>query len=132
MALREIMISGFGEGVTVATIVKWHVKSSDTVLEGQVLAEVMAGQTTVTVSSPKTGRILVTHGGETEQVKVNQPLVTMEVPTELAPAALAASKSGTTSRSLRPGMSGATLMLTSMPASAARRIVSRRRGGVGA
>ncbi|MCY1076200.1 biotin/lipoyl-containing protein [Archangium lansingense] len=79
MALREIMISGFDEGVTMATIVRWHVKSSDTVLEGQVLAEVMAGQTTVTVSSPKTGRILVTHGGETEQVKVNQPLVTMEV-----------------------------------------------------
>ncbi|OJH38693.1 biotin/lipoyl-containing protein [Cystobacter ferrugineus] len=79
MALRDIMISGFDEGVMVATIVRWHVKSFDTVQEGQVLAEVMAGQTTVTVSSPWAGRILVTHGREAEQVKVHQPLVLMDV-----------------------------------------------------
>jgi len=85
MALRDIMLSGFGEGVTVATIIKWHVKAFDTVQEGQLVAEVMAGQTTVTVPSPKAGRILVTHGKEAEQVKVQQPLVTMIVE-EAAPA----------------------------------------------
>ncbi|ATB38824.1 dihydrolipoamide acetyltransferase [Cystobacter fuscus] len=79
MALRDVMISGFDEGLTVATIVRWHVKSFDTVQEGQVLAEVLAGRTPLTVSSPWAGYILVTHGKEAEQVKVHQPLVTMDV-----------------------------------------------------
>ncbi|WP_225409673.1 dihydrolipoamide acetyltransferase family protein [Stigmatella hybrida] len=79
MAHFEFKLPDLGEGVMEGELVKWHVKEGDTVKEDQVLAEVMTDKATVTVPSPKAGRVLKTHGKEGEVAKVHQLLVTIEI-----------------------------------------------------
>jgi pyruvate dehydrogenase E2 component (dihydrolipoamide acetyltransferase) len=79
MANFEFKLPDLGEGVMEGELVKWHVKEGDLVKEDQVLAEVMTDKATVTVPSPKAGRVLKTHGKEGEMAKVHQLLVTLEV-----------------------------------------------------
>ncbi|MDY7228195.1 dihydrolipoamide acetyltransferase family protein [Hyalangium rubrum] len=79
MALFEFKLPDLGEGVMEGELVKWHVKEGDLVKEDQVLAEVMTDKATVTVPSPKAGRVLKTHGKEGEMAKVHQLMVTLEV-----------------------------------------------------
>ncbi|SES74824.1 dihydrolipoamide acetyltransferase family protein [Stigmatella erecta] len=79
MALFEFKLPDLGEGVMEGELVKWHVKEGDAVKEDQVLAEVMTDKATVTVPSPKAGRVLKTHGKEGEMAKVHQLLVTIEI-----------------------------------------------------
>lgn len=79
MALFEFKLPDLGEGVMEGELVKWHVKEGDTVKEDDVIAEVMTDKATVTVPSPKAGRVLKTHGKEGEMAKVHQLLVTLEV-----------------------------------------------------
>src|SRR4051812_27875640 len=79
MALFEFKLPDLGEGVMEGELVKWHVKEGDTVKEDDVLAEVMTDKATVTVPSPKAGRVLKTHGKEGEMAKVHQLMVTLEV-----------------------------------------------------
>jgi pyruvate dehydrogenase E2 component (dihydrolipoamide acetyltransferase) len=79
MALFEFRLPDLGEGVMEGELVKWHVKEGDTVKEDDVLAGVMTDKATVTVPSPKAGRVLKTHGKEGEMAKVHQLLVSLEV-----------------------------------------------------
>lgn len=79
MALFEFKLPDLGEGVMEGELVKWHVKEGDTVKEDDVLAEVMTDKATVTVPSPKAGRVIKTHGKEGEMAKVHQLLVSLEV-----------------------------------------------------
>ncbi|MDC0707988.1 dihydrolipoamide acetyltransferase family protein [Stigmatella sp. ncwal1] len=79
MALFEFKLPDLGEGVMEGELVKWHVKEGDLVKEDQVIAEVMTDKATVTVPSPKAGRVLKTHGKEGEMTKVHQVLVTLEL-----------------------------------------------------
>ncbi|MCY1003056.1 dihydrolipoamide acetyltransferase family protein [Myxococcus sp. MISCRS1] len=79
MATFEFKLPDLGEGVMEGELVKWHVKAGDVVKEDQVLAEVMTDKATVTVPSPKAGRVIQTHGKEGDIAKVHHPLVTMEI-----------------------------------------------------
>jgi pyruvate dehydrogenase E2 component (dihydrolipoamide acetyltransferase) len=79
MALFEFKLPDLGEGVMEGELVKWHVKEGDPVKEDQVLAEVMTDKATVTVPSPKAGRVLKTHGKEGDMAKVHQLLVTLDI-----------------------------------------------------
>lgn len=79
MALFEFKLPDLGEGVMEGELVKWHVKEGDAVKEDDVLAEVMTDKATVTVPSPKAGRVLKTHGKEGDMAKVHQLLVSLEV-----------------------------------------------------
>jgi pyruvate dehydrogenase E2 component (dihydrolipoamide acetyltransferase) len=79
MAIFELKLPDLGEGVQEGELVKWHVKPGDDVKEDQTLAEVMTDKATVTVPSPKAGRVLRTHGKEGEMAKVHQILVTLEL-----------------------------------------------------
>ncbi|HEX8820303.1 MAG TPA: dihydrolipoamide acetyltransferase family protein [Archangium sp.] len=79
MAIFEFKLPDLGEGVQEGELVKWHVKAGDSVKEDQTLAEVMTDKATVTVPSPKAGRVVQTHGKEGEIAKVHQILVTMEI-----------------------------------------------------
>ncbi|WP_434389685.1 dihydrolipoamide acetyltransferase family protein [Melittangium boletus] len=98
MAIFELKLPDLGEGVQEGELVKWHVKAGDVVQEDQTLAEVMTDKATVTVPSPKSGRVVQTHGKEGEMAKVHQLLVTLEIegavpaqaPAHGAPAAAAA------------------------------------------
>jgi len=79
MALFEFKLPDLGEGVMEGELVKWHVKEGDAIKEDQTIAEVMTDKATVTVPSPKAGRVIKTHGNEGEMAKVHQLLVTLEV-----------------------------------------------------
>jgi pyruvate dehydrogenase E2 component (dihydrolipoamide acetyltransferase) len=79
MAIFEFKLPDLGEGVQEGELVKWHVKAGDSVKEDQTLAEVMTDKATVTVPSPKAGRVVQTHGNEGDMAKVHQILVTLEI-----------------------------------------------------
>ncbi|MHB8877616.1 MAG: dihydrolipoamide acetyltransferase family protein [Myxococcaceae bacterium] len=68
-----------GEGVVEGEIVKWLVKEGDPVKEDQALVEVMTDKATVTIPSPKRGRVAKTHGQVGDLVKVHATLVTLEL-----------------------------------------------------
>src|SRR6476661_4234521 len=75
MALFEFQLPDMGEGV----VVKWLVKAGDVVKEDQPLLEVMTDKATVTIPSPKAGKVVKTHGKEGELAKVHLPLVDLEI-----------------------------------------------------
>lgn len=79
MATFEFKLPDIGEGVVEGEIVKWLVKDGDAVKEDQPLVEVMTDKATVTIPSPKKGKVLKTHGKEGEIAKVHHPLVTLEL-----------------------------------------------------
>ncbi len=79
MATFEFKLPDIGEGVVEGEIVKWMVKEGDQVAEDAPLVEVMTDKATVTIPSPKKGRVLKTHGQEGDMAKVHQPLVTLEL-----------------------------------------------------
>lgn len=79
MALFEFKLPDIGEGVVEGEIVKWLVKPGDVVTEDQPLLEVMTDKATVTIPSPKAGKVLKTHGAVGELAKVHHPLVDLDV-----------------------------------------------------
>ncbi len=79
MATYEFKLPDIGEGVVEGEIVKWLVKQGDTVAEDQPLVEVMTDKATVTIPSPKRGRVIQTHGKEGEIAHVHQTLVTLDL-----------------------------------------------------
>lgn len=94
MALFEFKLPDIGEGVVEGEIVKWLVKPGDAVTEDQPLLEVMTDKATVTIPSPKAGKVLRTHGKEGELAKVHLPLVDLEISGNAAAAAPAARPNG--------------------------------------
>ena len=79
MALFEFQLPDIGEGVVEGEIVKWLVKAGDVVKEDQPLLEVMTDKATVTIPSPKAGKVIKTHGKVGELAKVHRPLVDLEI-----------------------------------------------------
>lgn len=75
----EFKLPDIGEGVVEGEIVKWLVKEGDQVAEDQPLVEVMTDKATVTIPSPKKGKILKRHGDEGAIVEVHSTLVSIEV-----------------------------------------------------
>jgi pyruvate/2-oxoglutarate dehydrogenase complex dihydrolipoamide acyltransferase (E2) component len=53
----EFRLPDIGEGVVEGEIVKWLVKEGDAIAEDQPLVEVMTDKATVTIPSPKKGRV---------------------------------------------------------------------------
>src|ERR1700716_916409 len=79
MATFEFKLPDVGEGVVEGEIVKWLVKEGESVAEDQPLVEVMTDKATVTIPSPRRGRVLRTVGKEGEITKVHSTLVVLEV-----------------------------------------------------
>ncbi len=79
MATYEFRLPDIGEGVVEGEIVKWLVNEGDSIAEDQPLVEVMTDKATVTIPSPKKGRVVKRHGKEGEIAKVHAPLVTLEL-----------------------------------------------------
>ena len=86
MAHFEFKLPDIGEGVVEGEIVKWLVKAGDQIVEDQPLVEVMTDKATVTIPSPRRGKVVRTVGNEGETAKVHGTLVVLEVP-EAAPSA---------------------------------------------
>ena len=79
MAQFEFKLPDIGEGVVEGEIVKWLVKAGDDIVEDQPLVEVMTDKATVTIPSPRRGKVVRTVGSEGEIAKVHGTLVVLEV-----------------------------------------------------
>ncbi len=79
MARWEFKLPDIGEGVTEGEIVSWLVKPGDDVKEDQPMVEVMTDKATVTITSPKAGRVLEVHGAPGTVVAVHSVLVVFEL-----------------------------------------------------
>jgi pyruvate dehydrogenase E2 component (dihydrolipoamide acetyltransferase) len=89
MARWEFKLPDIGEGVTEGEIVTWLCKPGDMIKDDQPMVEVMTDKATVTITSPRTGRIVETRGKVGEIVAVHAVLVVYELgaDAEAAPAA---------------------------------------------
>ena len=67
MGVHVIKLPDIGEGIAEVELVAWHVKVGDTVVEDQVLADVMTDKATVEIPSPVAGKVLAL-GGEVGDV----------------------------------------------------------------
>src|SRR5215470_2155843 len=90
MAQFEFKLPDIGEGVVEGEIVKWLVKAGDEIVEDQPLVEVMTDKATVTIPSPRKGKVVQTVGSEGDVAKVHGTLVILEVDGGGAAAAQAA------------------------------------------
>ncbi|HEY6909997.1 MAG TPA: dihydrolipoamide acetyltransferase family protein [Myxococcales bacterium] len=79
MAQFEFKLPDIGEGVVEGEIVKWLVKPGDSIVEDQPLLEVMTDKATVTIPSPRRGKVLQTFGKEGDIAKVHATLVVLEL-----------------------------------------------------
>ncbi len=79
MATFEFKLPDLGEGVVEGEIVQWLVAPGDVVTEDQGLVELMTDKATVTVPTPRAGRVVGVHGKVGEMAKVHALLVTLEV-----------------------------------------------------
>jgi pyruvate dehydrogenase E2 component (dihydrolipoamide acetyltransferase) len=75
----ELILPDIGEGVVEAEIQKWFVKLGDEVREDQPLVEVMTDKATVTIPSPRHGRVTRLHYEEGQLAKVHHPLLELEL-----------------------------------------------------
>lgn len=94
MARYEFKLPDIGEGVTEGEIVAWLVKPGDVVTEDQPMVEVMTDKATVTITSPKAGKILELRGDVGEIVQVHSVLVVYDLAGEAAAEAPAAKPNG--------------------------------------
>src|SRR3954467_12155100 len=79
MAQFEFKLPDIGEGVVEGEIVKWLVKPGDQIVEDQPLVEVMTDKATVTIPSPRRGKVMQIFGKEGDIVKVHGTLVVLEL-----------------------------------------------------
>jgi pyruvate dehydrogenase E2 component (dihydrolipoamide acetyltransferase) len=127
----ELILPDIGEGVVEAEIQKWFVHPGDEVHEDQPLVEVMTDKATVTIPSPRHGRVTKLHYQEGQVARVHQPLLELELaaptPQETAaaraelrteaPSSSAAPRSGTTGGAPQPaGSEGARPKAMATPA----------------
>lgn len=112
MAKFEFKLPDIGEGVVEGEIVKWLVKAGDEIIEDQALVEIMTDKATVTIPSPKAGKVLQTFGNEGDIALVQSVLVVLEIAggadaaAEAAPVAPAAAAPAAAPAMAAAGMNG--------------------------
>src|SRR5512137_2998714 len=79
MGAHIIKVPDIGEGIAEVELVAWHVKPGDTVVEDQMLAEVMTDKATVEVPSPVAGTVTVLGGEVGQTLAVGGALIHLEV-----------------------------------------------------
>jgi len=79
MKTYEFKLPDIGEGVTEGEIVKWLVSPGDAVAEDQPIVEVMTDKATVTITAPKSGKVLETRGAVGGTVPVHSVLVVFDL-----------------------------------------------------
>ncbi len=111
MGIHIIKMPDIGEGIAEVELVEWHVQAGDTVVEDQVLADVMTDKATVQVPSPVNGKVLALGGTVGELMAVGAELIRLEV----AGAGNVAATSPTQQPSARAGASRASAAAAQMP-----------------
>jgi pyruvate/2-oxoglutarate dehydrogenase complex dihydrolipoamide acyltransferase (E2) component len=73
-----------GEGLIGAKVLEWLVSIGDFVERGAPLVEVETTKSAIELPSPQTGTVLEFHVDDEDDLLVGEPLVTFEVPDEVA------------------------------------------------
>ncbi len=107
MAVYTIKMPDIGEGIAEVELVEWHVKEGDTVVEDQVLADVMTEKATVQVPSPVDGKVLALGGKVGEVLAVGSDLVRLEVDAS-TPGAQTDTQAAATSKEAQPAAPAST------------------------
>ena len=76
----EFRLPDIGEGVMEGEIVKWLIAPGDAIAEDQPMVEVMTDKATVTITAPKTGKVLELGGDEGAVIAVHSTLVVLDLP----------------------------------------------------
>lgn len=79
MGIYVIKMPDIGEGIAEVELVGWNVKAGDTVVEDQILADVMTDKATVEVPSPVSGVVIALGGEIGEVMAVGSELIRLEV-----------------------------------------------------
>lgn len=79
MATHTVRMPDLGEGITEVEIVAWRVQVGDTVVEDQVLADVMTDKATVEIPSPVAGTVSTLGGAVGQVMAVGATLITIAV-----------------------------------------------------
>jgi pyruvate dehydrogenase E2 component (dihydrolipoamide acetyltransferase) len=79
MARWEFKLPDIGEGVTEGEIVSWLIKPGELVKEDQPMVEIMTDKATVTITSPRAGKVLETRGSVGTVVPVHSVLVVYDL-----------------------------------------------------
>ena len=79
MNIHVIKMPDLGEGIAEVELVAWHVKPGDSVVEDQVLADVMTDKATVEIPSPVAGRVLALGGEVGQLLAVGAELIRIEL-----------------------------------------------------
>ncbi len=88
MSKFEFKLPDIGEGVAEGEIVNWLVQDGDALAENQDMVEVMTDKATVTIGSPKTGKVVERRFKVGDTVPVGEVLVVLDLAAEAgAPAA---------------------------------------------
>ncbi|MGC8515846.1 MAG: dihydrolipoamide acetyltransferase family protein [Thermoplasmata archaeon] len=74
----EFKLPDIGEGVTEGEIVKWLVKSGDSIHKDQDMVEVMTDKVTVKIPSPVDGKVLEIKFDEGKVVKVGEAMIVVD------------------------------------------------------
>src|SRR5712664_2798121 len=107
MSQFEFKLPDIGEGVVEGEIVKWLVKDGDQIVEDQPLVEVMTDKATVTIPSPRRGKVVKTVGKEGDIAKVHSTLIVLEVDgAGASPAAVVSGAASQAAPSLSPEQAG--------------------------
>jgi pyruvate dehydrogenase E2 component (dihydrolipoamide acetyltransferase) len=85
MAAFEFRLPDIGEGIAEGEVVAWHVAPGQLVHEDQEMVEVMTDKATVTIGSPRKGRITLLNAKIGERVKVGSVLVVIDTSAGDAP-----------------------------------------------
>jgi pyruvate dehydrogenase E2 component (dihydrolipoamide acetyltransferase) len=75
----KLELPDIGEGVVEAEVQQWFVKEGDQVTEDQPLVEVMTDKATVTIPSPRRGKVTRLYCKVGDLAKVHAPLVELEL-----------------------------------------------------
>ena len=79
MGIHVIKMPDIGEGIAEVELVEWHVQPGDSVVEDQVLADVMTDKATVEIPSPVHGKVLALGGKVGDVMAVGSELIRLEV-----------------------------------------------------
>ncbi|HYG70602.1 MAG TPA: dihydrolipoamide acetyltransferase family protein [Anaeromyxobacteraceae bacterium] len=82
----QLELPDIGEGIVEAEIQKWFVAPGDAVVEDQPLVEVMTDKATVTIPSPRRGKVVKLFWKEGDLAKVHAPLIELELEGAAKPA----------------------------------------------
>jgi len=80
MSRFNFKLPDIGEGVMEGEIVKWLIAPGDAIAEDQPMVEVMTDKATVTITAPKTGKVLELGGDEGAVIAVHSTLVVLDLP----------------------------------------------------